>query len=159
MEKLHEQFIFYQLLVTEDIVQAVREKHALTDDDTHRIDDLWSYLATLKMFGTNDKELDLLVKVARCIMTIPHSNAYEERIFSLINKNKTSSTSSLQADNTLSSLLIVKTHIEDALKWNPSDSLIQRPKGNKSTQRAAQMLVLQLIGCHTNCSWLIQILF
>ena len=83
MEKLHEQFIFYQLLVTEDIVQAVREEHALTDDDTHRIDDLWSYLATLKMFGTNDKELDLLVKVARCIMTIPHSNAYEERIFSL----------------------------------------------------------------------------
>ena len=128
MEKLHEQFIFYQLLVTEDIVQAVREKYALTDDDTHRIDDLWSYLATLKTPGTNDKELDLLVKVARCIMTIPHSNACEERIFSLINKNKTSSRSSLQADNTLSSLLIVKTHIEDALKWNPSDSLIQMAK-------------------------------
>ena len=128
MEKLHEQFIFNQMLVTKDIVQAVCEKHALKDDDTHCIDDLWSYLATLKTPETNDKELDLLVKIARYIMTILHSNACEERIISLINENKTSSRSSLQADNTLSSLLIIKTHIEDVLKWNPSESLIQKAK-------------------------------
>ena len=64
MEKLHEQFIYYQLLVTEDIVEAVHEKCGLQNEDVHCIDDLWLYLETLKTPGTNDKELDLLVKVA-----------------------------------------------------------------------------------------------
>ena len=76
-------------------------------------------LASLKTPGSNDKEFDLLAKVAWCIMTIPHSNASKERILSLINKNNTPSRSSLQADDTLSSLLIVKMHIEDPLWWNP----------------------------------------
>ena len=110
-EKLHGQFISYQLLVTEDVVQAVQKN-----------------LATLKTPGSNDKEFDLLAKVARCIMTIPHSNASKERIFSLINKNKTPSGSLLQADDMLSSLLIVKTHIKDPLRWNPLESLIQKVK-------------------------------
>ena len=65
MEKLHEQFIRYQLLVTEDIFQAVCEKCGLqNEDDVHRIDDLWSYLATLKTPGSNDMKFDLLAKVA-----------------------------------------------------------------------------------------------
>ena len=81
---------------------------------------------TLKIPGTNEREFDLLAKVAQCVMTIPHSNASEERIFSLINKNKTSSRSSLQADNTLLSLITVKTHIEDPLKWNPSEVFFKR---------------------------------
>ena len=34
-------------------------------------------------------------------MTIPHSNAGKERIFSLVNKNKTPSRSSLALDGTL----------------------------------------------------------
>ena len=68
MEKLHEQFISYQLLVAEDIIQAVREKCGLqNEDDVYRIDDLWSYLATLKTPGSNDKEFDLLAKVAQCM--------------------------------------------------------------------------------------------
>ena len=99
----------------------------------HHIDDLWSYLATLKIPGTNEREFDLLVKVAQCVMTIPDSNASEERIFSLINKNKTPSQSSLQADNTLSSLIIVKTHIDDPLKWNPSEALLQKAKKTTKT--------------------------
>ena len=49
-------------------------------------------------------------------MTIPHSNAGEERIFSLINKNNTPTRSSLQIDGTLSSLIIIKTHIDNPLK-------------------------------------------
>lgn len=129
IEKLNDQFIAYQLLVTEEVIRAVREKSGLqNEEDVNRIDDLWLYLATLKIPGTNEREFDLLVKVAQCVMTIPHSNASEERIFSLINKNKTPSRSSLQADNTLSSLIIVKTHIEDPLKWNPSETLLQKAK-------------------------------
>ena len=82
MKKFHEQFICYQLLVTEDIFQAVSETCGLqNEDDVHRIDDLWSYPATLKTSGSNDKDLDLLAKVAWCIMTIPHPNANGENFF------------------------------------------------------------------------------
>ena len=84
MEKLDGQFISSQLLVTEDVVQAVQKN-----------------LATLKTPGSNDKEFDLLAKVTWCIMTIPHSNASKERIFSLINEDKTPSGSSLQANDML----------------------------------------------------------
>jgi len=105
---------------------VVHERCGLQNEDVHWIDDLWSYLVTLMIAGTNEKEFGLLVRVAQCIMTIPHSNASEECIFSLINKNKTPSRSSLQADNTLSSLLIVKTHILDPLKWKPSETLINK---------------------------------
>ena len=61
-------------------------------------------------------------------MTIPHSNAGEERIFSLINKNKTPSRSSLQIEGTLSSLITIKTHIEDPLKWEPSPAILEKAK-------------------------------
>ena len=72
--------------------------------------------------------MDLLFQVAEVIMTIPHSNAGEERIFSLINKNKTPSRSSLGLDGTLSSLITVKTHIEKLLEWKPSASILENAK-------------------------------
>jgi hypothetical protein len=83
----------------------------------------------VKKPGTNS--LDLLFHVA-AVMTIPHSNAGEERIFSLINKNKKPSRSSLELNGTLSSLIVVKTHIQDPLNWQPSMSLIEKAK--KSTK-------------------------
>jgi len=53
----------------------------------------------------------------------------KDEFFSLINKNKTPSRSSLQAENTLSSLLIFKTHVEDPLKW--SSNFRSDPEGQK----------------------------
>ena len=80
------------------------------------------------MAVSNECEFDLLFKVAEVVMTIPHSNAGEERIFSLINKNKTTSRSSLSLDGTLSSLITVKTHIERPLEWKPSASVLESAK-------------------------------
>jgi len=57
-------------------------------------------------------------------MTIPHSNAGEEKIFSLINKNR----SSLRLDGTLSLLITVKAHIENPLKRQPSKALLEKAK-------------------------------
>ena len=82
----------------------------------------------LKKAGSNSYEFDLLFKVAEVVMTIPHSNAGEERIFSLINKNKTPSRSSLKLNGTLSSIITLKTHIENPLQWEPTSSLIQKAK-------------------------------
>ena len=86
------------------------------------------YLRNVKVAGTNELMLDLLFKVAEVVLTIPHSNAGEERIFSYINKNKTPSRSSLSLVGTLSSIMTVKTHIEDPLQWHPNDSLIKEAK-------------------------------
>ena len=73
-------------------------------------------------------QLGLRPFVQGCRSNIPHSNAGEERIFSLINKNKTPSRSSLNLDGTLSSLIVVKTHIDNPLQWKPSESQIQKAK-------------------------------
>ena len=111
MEKLDGQFISYQLLVTEDVVQAVQKN-----------------LATLKTPGSNDKEFDLLAKVTWCIMTIPHSNASKERIFSLIKLMKIKHPVEVHFRLMTCSLLIVKTYIKDPLRWNPLELLIQMVK-------------------------------
>ena len=58
--------------------------------------------------GNRESRFPLLSTVARLVLVIPHSNAGEERVFSLINKNKTSSRPSLALDGTLSLIIQVK---------------------------------------------------
>ena len=70
----------------------------------------------------------MLFKVAEVIMTIPQSNAAEERIFNMINKNKTSSRNLLSLEGTLSAIMIVKTHTDDPLAWKPPQDLLTKAK-------------------------------
>ena len=131
LERLSEQFLNYKMLMEEDIPAEVKELAKSEEDYPHyQVDILWGYLKGVKKPGTNSLEFDLLFRVAEVIMTIPHSNAEEERIFPLMNKNKTPSRSSLDLNSTLS-LLIVKTHVQDPLSWQPSRSLVAKAK--KST--------------------------
>lgn len=129
MDQLSEEFLNYQLLPSATIPKSVKESANLEDKDPHRVDVLWGYLKGMKEPGTNDLLFGLLFKVAEVVMTIPHSNAGEERIFSLINKNKTPSRSSLKLDGTLSSLIVVKTHIDNPLQWTPSEAMLRKAKG------------------------------
>lgn len=128
MDKLNDQFLAYQLLTDEDIPQSLKELSCRSADGCHQIDILWGYLRTIKKPGSSILEFDLLFQVAELIMTIPHSNAGEERIFSLINKNKTPSRSSLELTGTLSSIIVAKTHIDNPLEWKPTQSLIEKAK-------------------------------
>lgn len=130
MDSVNDQFLSYQTMREEDIPDSLKDD---PDGGPCNIDKLWGYLKDLKKPGTNICEFDLLFKVANVVLTIPHSNAGEERIFSLINKNKTSSRSSLSLDGTLSSLITVKTHIEEPLKWQPSEELIKKAKQSTSS--------------------------
>ena len=82
----------------------------------------------MKEPGTGNLLFGSLFKVAEVVMTIPHSNAGEERIFSLINKNKTPSRSSLQLRATLSSLMVVKTHSSKPLEWRPPEEILEKAK-------------------------------
>ena len=54
-----------------------------------------------------------LSKIAKLIMTIPHSNASEERIFSIVRKNKTCFRPNLDPIETLGSIITVKLAVED----------------------------------------------
>ena len=120
IDRLNEQFLNYQLLTEDDIPKNIKDRMGISEENPHgRIDVLWEFLKGVKKPGTSCFEFNLLFKVAEAVMTIPHSNAKEERIFSLINKNKTPSRSSLKIDGTLSSLITVKTHIENPMQWKP----------------------------------------
>ena len=57
-----------------------------------------------------------------------HSNADEERISSLINKNKTSSRSSLFLSWALLFIVLVKTHIDNPFQWKPLSDLLKTVK-------------------------------
>ena len=122
-----EQRVQNSFLSVEYFVQSVKESANLEDKDTRHVDVLWGYLRGVKELGTNDLQFGLF-KVAEVMMTIPHSNVGEERIFSLINKNKTPSRSSLKLDGTLSSLIVVKTHIDNPIQWTPSEAMLQKAK-------------------------------
>ena len=128
IDLLNEQFFNYQLIEDKDIPVFVKECAGLAEEDPHRVDILWGYLKKVKKPGTNSFEYDQLFRVAEVVMSIPHSNAGEERIFSLVSKNKTPSRSSLKSDGTLSSLITIKTHIKDPKNWQPSKCFIEKAK-------------------------------
>ena len=81
IDELNEQFLNYQLLPDNAIPKEVKDCVNLSKEDPHRIDVLWGFLQGVKKPGTNLFEFDLLFKVAEAVMTIPHSNAGEDRIF------------------------------------------------------------------------------
>ena len=82
MNRLEQQFLNYQVLGAGEIPKEAKEYAGLhvDDDDPHRIDVLWGYLRNIKKPGTKTLEFDLLFKIVETVMTIPHSNAGEERI-------------------------------------------------------------------------------
>ena len=95
----------------------------------YRMDVLWEYLASLKDPVTKQPRFQLLAEVAQLVLTLPHSNADEERVFSLIRQNKTDARSSLSLDGTLSSLITVKMATpEPSHRFEPPLSLIARSK-------------------------------
>ena len=102
IDKVNDEFLSYQTMVREDIPEEFRKSIGLVPDKYYHVDLFWGYLKSMKKPGTNVLEFENLFKIANAVLTIPHSNAGEERIFSLINKNKTPSRNSLSLDGTLS---------------------------------------------------------
>ena len=125
LDQLQEQFLNYQLLSEAEIPREAKANVDDSEELPYCVDLLWGFLRGVNIPGTNSFEL---FKVAEAVMTIPHSNAGEETIFSLINKNKTPTRNSLKLDGTLSSLIAVKTHIDNPLQWQPSKTLLEKAK-------------------------------
>ena len=78
-----------------------------SDHATYKIDSLWSYLVGMRR-GDGTYRFEKLRKIAMLVLILPHSNALEERVFSMVSKNKTKFRPNLQLDGTLSSIICVK---------------------------------------------------
>ena len=88
---LSERFLNYQLLNDHDIPDSVWQNACTMDDDGnkyHRVDILWGYISQMKDC-IGKLRFDVLFKIVKLVLVLSHSNASEERVFSIIRKNKT----------------------------------------------------------------------
>ena len=89
--------------VTEEDEDGVAEETA----SFFRMDSIWAHISSMKLADKNLK-FRCLCKVSKTVLILPHSNAGEERVFSMIRKNKTPFCGSLAVTGTLSSLMTIK---------------------------------------------------
>ena len=71
-------------------------------------------------------KFDILFKVIKLVLVLPHSNASEKRLFRIVRKNKTKFRASM-GFNTLGSILTVKLANPSAKKFKP-DTLLRSAK-------------------------------
>ena len=135
LNSLQEEFISYQLLNEDDIPKLVWDDACVVEKDDdgnevkkyYRMDVIWGYLSTMKA-ADGEFLFKRLFKVAKLILVLPHSNAGEERVFSMVRKNKTPFRSSLSMDGTLSSILTVKLADVNAVQFKPTNELLKKAK-------------------------------
>ena len=133
MNKLQDQFLDYQLLKKQDIPKSTWEEALVYEDREHgikhyRMDSIWGYIGSLKT-ADHSLKFGLLSAVAKLVLTIPHSNAGEERVFSLIKQNKTPVRSRLDANGTLLSVIQVKlANNTSCINWEPPSNILKTSK-------------------------------
>ena len=96
------------------------------EDDSqkvYRIDVLWWYLHELRIPGTSISRFKHLFKLAKLLLTVVHSNAVEESLFSRVRRNVTAYRSSLSLDGSLSSIITFQMNREGekCFKYCPSN--------------------------------------
>ena len=132
MDKLFEEFINFKSLSDSELPLGAWE----VDDGSkeYRIDTLWYHIQQLRSLAGNNQRFELLFKVAKLILITPHSNAGIERVFSLVNKNKSagSDMNQLDIEGSLSSILAVKMERPESQEkcyyFKPSDELLNSAK-------------------------------
>ena len=106
LDTVEEEFLDYQAMAESDIPNDIWEA-ALKSDGEHRMDIIWGHL---------EPKLPSLGAIALSVLVVPHSNAGEERVFSMIKKNKTDFRANLQLDGSLNSIMRIKmSHPEELL--------------------------------------------
>lgn len=128
--KLEEEFLQYQLMTEAEVPAHVWESALVVDGETryYRMDTIWAFLRSLKTpDGINT--FQRLAAVALLVLTLPHSNAEEERVFSMVTKNKSKFRPSLKLDGTLSSILTIKlANPEPCHQFEPSPEILKSSK-------------------------------
>jgi hypothetical protein len=131
-DDLYDEFVSYKLLQKEDIPSIVWESALVKQDDENshtRIDMIWGHISDMKTGDNCNLQFPSLSAIARLVLTLPHSNAGEERVFSLVRLNKTPYRSCLGIDGTLSSILTVKMNdIEPCYNYEPTQEMLEKSK-------------------------------
>ena len=92
------------------------------------MDTVWGYLSEAKS-SNGPSRFSNLSRVAQLVLTLPHSNADEERLFSLIKNNKTEFCASMDLNRTLSSITSVKMNLDDpSYLYKPSKAVLKKAK-------------------------------
>ena len=137
---LEDEFLQYQLLEQFHIPDTVWQAALVRDDENtqhHRMDIVWAHISQMKN-ADGSLMFERLSKVAILILTLPHSNAEEERVFSMISKNKTRFRSSLKLDGTLSSILTIKcAEVEACQNFEPPTEVLEIAKKSTMTYNLA----------------------
>ena len=130
-DDIFDEFVDYQLLEQGDIPASVWDLATVNEKfGSHtRMDVIWGFLGTMRTGDNCNYKFPYLSKVAKLVLTLPHSNAGEERVFSLVRLNKTPYRSSLSLDGTLSSILTVKLHNpEPCYEFEPPKEMLEKSK-------------------------------
>ena len=106
-----EEFLAYQAMSGNKIPQHVWELAKVNENVDegkmyYRIDIIWANLRN---------NLPTLANVVLQVLTIPHSNAAEELVFSMINTNKTQFRSILDPGKSLNSIMLLKMNSPEGL--------------------------------------------
>jgi hypothetical protein len=140
-DAMYDEFCDYKTLTDDKIGRKIWDDAKVVDGYTedseevfhHRMDTLWWHLADMRLPQSSTKRFQHLHKVAEAVLVIGHSNAEEERLFSMVRKNKTDSRPALSLEGTLSSLLSMKLHYpEDSTlcyMWKPEEAPLKKAKG------------------------------
>ena len=136
-DSLYDEFVAYQLLQDSDFPEKVINDTTFVSKDSGgnkvtrlRMDIIWGNLSEDKD-SCGIKRFPKLSSAALLVLTLLHSNADEEHVFSLIKKNKTEFRGSLDLNRTLSSIITVKMNLDgESHQFRPSASLIKKSKSS-----------------------------
>ena len=119
LNTVEEEFMDHQSLTKEEISPETWE-NAKVGDGSFRMDVVWGFLKTI---------LPIFSEIAMSVLVIPHNNAGEEKVFSVIGKNKTEFRSRVSLGRSLNSIMILKSTIsESLLKCHEWKALLQKCK-------------------------------
>ena len=114
-DELYDEYCVYQSLpaIPPDVLCNLRSTGNSANEDEEdakfRADVLWHELEKQRDLD-DKKKFGLLAPMAKLVLTPPHSNADEERVFSLVRKKKTVFRPNLSLDTTLPSILQCKVN-------------------------------------------------
>ena len=148
LEELTQEVHDFATMDKEELPKSVRELTNANKGGTRlRPDIVWDHLQEMTTLEGH-KGFPRLSKIAPLVLTIPHSNAGEERVFSMIKRNLTSLRSCLDQEETLGSIMMIKM---ESLNWQPRKNWAstQCTKSSKERYEAVQQGPFMII--NSNC--------
>ena len=122
-----------------EIPEEVWESALVVDGEAkyYTMHTVWSHISSLKS-SDGRVRFARLAKVTHLVLVSPHLNAQEERVFSMVTKNKSAFRPKLKLDKTLTSILSVKLENPGPCHhFEPPQSVIETAK--KATMEHNQL--------------------